>query len=229
MKPGTRYQSLVIGAAMLLSAWLGVALKPKAPEPDRTARPALEAIVPLVFGDWRLESAAPQPLIPKTDENASRLYSEVLVRTYRSGRGERVMLSIAYGGEQRGDLKSHRPEFCYRGQGFDIGPVSDGKLATPFGQVPVRRLLAHSWERDEAITYWTTLGREVKLPGLGRHLAMFAQSLGGEIADGMLVRISSLGPDTAAAWRLHDRFAVALLQSVAGEQRARLAGLPAAP
>lgn len=213
----------VIGAAMVLSAWLGVALQPERSAAARRA--PLESIIPLQFGEWRVESRAPAPLIPTADLGEKKEYTELLVRTYRSTQGEQVMLSIAYNGEQRGDLKAHRPEFCYRGQGFDINTVQDGVLATRFGTFTVRRLLARSWRREEPITYWMTIGDEVKLPGIGRHMAMFAHGLSGEIADGMLVRVSSLDPDAARAWRLHERFVAALLEGLPARDRARLAGL----
>lgn len=217
----------VIGAAMALSAWLGVALQPE--RADAARRPPLETSIPVEFGEWRVESRAPTPLIPNADLGEKKEYSDRLVRTYRSVKGELVMLSIAYNGEQRGDLKAHRPEFCYRGQGFDINAVQDGELATRFGTFPVRRMLARSWRRDEPITYWMTIGDEVRLPGIGRHMAMFAHGLSGETADGMLVRVSSLDPDAASAWKLHQRFVEALLERLPVRDRARLAGLGQQP
>ena len=222
-------QPWLIGLAMTLSALLGGVLEPQPPAPGQANTPILEELVPKQFGEWRLEWAAPQPLIPQLEETAARLYSQTLVRTYRSGQGDQVMLSIAYGSQQRDDLKAHRPEFCYRGQGFDIRSVTDGTLNTRFGALPVRRLHAHSWQRDEPITYWTTLGQTVELPGLGRHLAMFSRSLSAEVDDGMLVRISSLDKDTKSAWQLHERFIAALLDNITPEQRARLAGLTGKP
>lgn len=217
----------VIGAAMVVSAWLGVALVPE--RAVSANRAPLESIIPLQFGEWRVESRAPAPLIPTADLGEKKEYTELLVRTYRSAQGERVMLSIAYNGEQRGDLKAHRPEFCYRGQGFDISTTEDGVLTTRFGTFPVRRMFARSWRREEPITYWMTIGDEVRLPGLGRHMAMFAHGLSGEIADGMLVRISSLDPDAARAWQLHERFASVLLEHLSARDQARLAGLGQRP
>lgn len=217
----------VIGAAMVVSAWLGVALVPE--RAVSANRAPLESIIPLQFGEWRVESRAPAPLIPTADLGEKKEYTELLVRTYRSAQGERVMLSIAYNGEQRGDLKAHRPEFCYRGQGFDISTTEDGVLTTRFGTFPVRRMFARSWRREEPITYWMTIGDEVRLPGLGRHMAMFAHGLSGEIADGMLVRISSLDPDAARAWQLHERFAAVLLEHLPARDQARLAGLGQRP
>ncbi len=226
MKRGARLVWLV-GAAMLLSAWLGVALKPRpGARPDR---PPLAAVIPDDFGAWRAEPQAPASLVTGMDEGAGRDYTEVLVRTYRNAAGERVMLTIAYGREQRADLKAHRPEFCYRGQGFDIAPAADGVLSTRFGTIPVRRLVARSWQRIEPITYWMTVGDEVRLPGLGRHLAMFRHNLAGEVADGMLVRVSSLGDNAAGAWDLQARFVAALVEGLPKRDRARLVGLSVRP
>ena len=47
-----------------------------------------------------------------------RLYEQQLSRTYENAQGYRIMLSIAYGGNQRDELELHKPEVCYVAQGF---------------------------------------------------------------------------------------------------------------
>lgn len=172
------------------------------------------------------------PLTPSPDQQGAlaRIYDQTLSRTYVDPAGRRVMLSIAYGGEQSRALQLHLPEVCYVAQGFQVAGEGSGELATRFGALPVQRLVASQGERNEPITYWITIGDRATRSGIEQKLRRLAYGLSGQIPDGMLVRISSITTDEPGAWRLHDRFAADLLDSLDAAGRKRLIGAaPAGP
>ena len=81
----------------------------------------LEPTVPQSFGDWtELPDQPAQVVNPQTKELLDTLYSQILTRTYVNKDGYRIMLSMAYGDDQRGGLQAHRPEVCYPAQGFKV-------------------------------------------------------------------------------------------------------------
>jgi EpsI family protein len=157
-------------------------------------------------------------------------YAETIERVYRGPEGQLVMLSVAYGTQQLHDhLQAHRPEYCYRAQGFTIDQSHETKIATDAGDLEVRRLLTRRAARVEPVTYWMMIDRRAVLPGLGRQLAQMVHGLRGEIPDGLLVRVSSIGMQPEHAWSLQARFIVDLLRTVPAAHRERLAGLDHPP
>jgi len=149
----------------------------------------------------------------------------VLARTYVNARLQRVMLSIAYGNDQSSEATAvHRPEFCYRSQGFAVQDI--GQASVPLGTrvLRVQRLLTRLEARIEPISYWVTLDESATLPGLGRKLQQIRYGLGGLIADGMVLRVSSLGQNTTLAFELQDRFVRQLHDAMPPAVRARYFG-----
>ena len=124
------------------------------------------------------------------------------------------MLSIAYGGDQSKQLQLHLPEVCYVAQGFAMLQEHGGRLATRFGTVPVKRLVARQNARNEPITYWVTIGDRAVMSGVDQKLQRLAYGLSGRIPDGMLVRVSTIGLDAGAAWNVQDRFVNQLLEAL---------------
>jgi len=191
-------------------------------------RPAisLETIVPKQFGEWREE---PQRIVqvvnPQTQELLDKLYSETLSRTYVNAGGYRIMLSLAYGSDQRGALQAHKPEVCYPAQGFTLHRTEASQLATPFGEIPAQRLFASRGPREEPVTYWFTVGDKAVQGKLQKRLVDLRYGLTGQIPDGMLFRDSSIDPDQARANRLQDQFINQLLQAMSPAERKRLSGL----
>src|SRR6185295_11767480 len=109
---------------------------------DRQGAPkyVLEQVVPAQIGEWRLLPQDGQVVNPQTKELLDKLYSQLLSRTYVNASGYRVMLALAYGDDQRGDLQAHKPEVCYPAQGFALHSNEQGEVLTPFGNIPARRL-----------------------------------------------------------------------------------------
>jgi EpsI family protein len=215
-----------IALLMMSSAALAVALKPQQRMVDELPPLTLEEAVPTSFGDWKLDPTL-VPIDPSPDVQASldEIYSQMLARTYINSRGERIMLSIAYGADQSGDGNQvHRPEFCYTAQGFQVMANNVGSLATQYGTLPVRRLLAVQGKRNEPITYWVTVGDKATLPGLDRKLNQLSYGLTGKIPDGMLVRVSSISPENQSAYELQERFIRDMLVNMDPKHRVRIAG-----
>lgn len=216
----------LMAAAALAAAVMRDAAKPAAgPDID------LAKLVPERFSSWQIDAdSLVSPIQAEAAPAATGTYAQTLERVYRDADGSRIMLSIAYGSQQRGDrLQAHRPEYCYRAQGFEVLALSDDSLHIPGGNtLPVRRLLAERPGRSEPVSYWLTVGNRAALPGLSRKLAQVGEVFSGRVPDGVLVRVSSIDPVARDAYRQHDRFITDLLSGLAGPGRERLAGRSAA-
>ena len=128
--------SIVIAALMTVAAAVGVAARPSSKPSGAGPRYVLETIVPKEFGGWReIAQEGAQVVNPQTQELLNKLYSQILTRTYVNASGYRVMLSLAYGDDQRADLTAHKPEVCYPAQGFQLHSNAEDELATPFGML----------------------------------------------------------------------------------------------
>src|SRR5262245_15369229 len=187
---------------------------------------SLETMVPKQFGAWREEPQRYVQIVnPQTQELLDKLYSQILSRVYVHENGYRIMLSLAYGSDQRGGLQAHKPEVCYPAQGFVVEKNQPGVLSTAFGDIPVRRLTTAMRTRHEPLTYWFTVGDRAVEGKLQKRLVELSLGLSGRIPDGMLFRVSSIDADAARAFRAQDDFIKALLQAVTPAERKRLSGL----
>lgn len=203
-------------AAVALALMAGAAAGALAWRPTRRladGRPPvdLEALFPRRFGAWAIDTRLPIQLVsPDQQAMLDRLYNQTLSRSYVNARGERIMLSVAYGGDQSDGTRAHIPEVCYPAQGFQIMSRAVGTLALAQGRLPVRRLVARQGGRNEPITYWIVIGERVATSGTEVKLAQLSYSVRGVIADGMLVRVSSISNEAAGAFGLHEDFVRAL-------------------
>ena len=218
-------RSLAIGFAMVMAAGAALALRPTVKLADEQ-RFDLEAAIPKQFGAWKIDpSVVPISVSPDVQAKLDKIYNQTLARTYVNAAGQRVMLSIAYGGDQSSEQSQvHRPEYCYASQGFQLRGSQVARLVTEYGQISVRRLLAVQGNRKEPITYWITVGDQATLPGFGRKLTQIAYGLTGKVPDGMLVRVSSIAADTAQAYEIQDAFLNDMLHAASPQARLKLAG-----
>lgn len=226
MKTLPRWVVWTAAVAMAASAPAAEWLRPTHRTADQRGAIVLDRQVPTAFDGWREDSAV-RPVLPDPQLQATidATYSQVLARTYVDARGRRVMLSLAYGNDQSSEATAvHRPEFCYRAQGFRVREAGLAALAVPGLQLTAQRLIAEFGNRFEPITYWVTLDQTATLPGVGRKLAQIRHGLAGVIADGMLVRISTVGLPEAEAFALQERFAADLHAAIAPALRARYFG-----
>lgn len=217
--------SVVLGVAMAATSALTGALTPTQRIADARANFSLETMIPRSFAGWTVDtSVLPLAPDPTQKELIAALYDQTLSRTYVNAQGQRVMLSIAYGGDQSKQLQLHLPEVCYVAQGFDMLKDHKDELATGFGRVPVKRLVARQNARNEPITYWITIGDKAVMSGIDQKMQRFMYGLSGRIPDGMLVRVSTIGTDEAGAWQVQDRFVNQMLGAIAPQARTRLMG-----
>lgn len=221
----TRRQT-VSALAMLAAAGSALAMTPVKETAEAAADLSLENVVPSEFGRWRVDESV-VPILPDPEAQAllDELYNQTLSRSYVNETGERIMLVVAYGGDQSDGLAIHRPEVCYGSQGFQIHGMREDQLEWVNGmRLPVKRLHAVKGLRQEPITYWMRVGDEVVLGTLERKLAQLAFGFRRQVPDGVLVRVSSLDEQPSQAFDLHDRFIGALLAAVAPDRRGLLLG-----
>lgn len=220
-------RALVVLALCLAAAAGARALRPTVHLADQRPRIDLEQAFPRQFGDWREEpNMFAQVVNPQQQAILNKIYNQTLARTYANTQGQRVMLSVAYGGDQSDAMQVHKPEACYPAQGFLLLGSRWAQVVTPAGMLTVRRVDTRLGARFEPVTYWTTVGDAVVAGGLDKKLNEMRYSLSGRIPDGMLVRVSSIEPDTAQAHSLHDDFIRSLLAAMPQPARGRIAGLP---
>lgn len=219
-------KTLLIGLAMLAAAGLAILMTPTQREADKGPRVDLEKMIPSRFGEWEIDKdLVPISVSPDVQARLDVIYSQTMTRTYRNPAGNRIMLSIAYGGDQSNDkMQVHRPEYCYKAQGFEVVDNGDVVLKTAFKDVPIRRLLAKQRGRSEPISYWITIGTEATLPGWDRKLTQLRYGLTGKVPDGLLFRVSSISPDMAGAYKMQDMFSKQLIDSVDQITREKLIG-----
>ncbi|ALK96336.1 EpsI family protein [Massilia sp. WF1] len=217
--------SVVLGVAMAGTTALTGALTPTQKVSDARSNFSLETMIPKSFAGWTVDtSVVPLTPDPTQKELIAALYDQTLSRTYVNAQGQRVMLSIAYGGDQSKQLQLHLPEVCYVAQGFDMVKDHRDELATGFGKLPVKRLVARQNARNEPITYWITIGDKAVMSGLDQKLQRFMYGLSGRIPDGMLVRVSTIEADETSAYKVQDRFVKQMLSAVDPQARSRLLG-----
>lgn len=222
----TMHVAAIAAALMCLASVGSIAARPEAKAADKGKVFSLETMVPKTFGDWsELRDQAVQVVNPETQQLLDKLYSQTLTRTYVDKHGYRIMLSLAYGDDQRGGLQAHRPEVCYPAQGFKLGRVEESMLPTPFGSIDVRRLTTTLGERHEPVTYWLTVGDQIVQSSFDRRIAQIRLGLTGQIPDGLLFRVSSIDVDNARAFSMQQKFVADMMAAVPGEARKELSGL----
>jgi len=224
-EPNTLRRTLLISAALCGSAGLAVALTPR-PQRFMDNSQRLADLVPQRFGRWRLAELAPGLVSPDVASSIAGLYSETLARTYIRDDGQMIMLSLAYGENQTRESQIHKPEVCYAAQGFAIQGLTPESVRTRQREIPVMRVLANMQSRQEPITYWIRSGKYTVRGWKEQNYARLVQGLQGVIPDGLLVRVSSISNDTAAAYRLQDAFIQDMLDAVAPDKMPLLLGQP---
>ena len=218
--------SIVLACLMVGAAGAGIVARPGIKATAAGPKYLLEDAVPKQFGDWReLPQVGAYVVNPQTKELLDKLYSQILTRTYVNSSGYRVMLSLAYGDDQRGDLAAHKPEVCYPAQGFTLHSNQEAQVATPFGSIAARRLSTSLGQRKEPVTYWFTVGDTAIRNKLQQRMVEIKLGLTGQIPDGLLFRVSSIDESSDKAFELQQAFVADLLRAVTQEGRLRLSGL----
>lgn len=223
----TRRRAAIVTAMMVASAAGAAWWRPTTHLADLRPRIELETLFPKAFGGWVIDRRVPVQLVsPDQAAVLNAIYNQTLSRTYANPAGERIMLSVAYGGDQSDATRAHRPEVCYPAQGFQIMAASTAALRVEDRTIRVRRLVARQGGRNEPITYWIMVGDKVTVSGTEQKFAQLAYSMRGVIPDGMLVRISSIDHDIDKAYWLHERFLADLGAAIEPGKRAPVIGVP---
>jgi len=222
----SRFKAVVVFVLMLAGFGVATAWRPTAHLADQREKVELETMFPRSFSDWTVDDRMPAQLVsPDTAALLNKIYSQTLSRTYVNSGGERIMLSVAYGGDQSDATRAHRPEVCYPAQGFQLLNSTEGSVSTAAHQIRVRRLVARLGARSEPITYWIVVGEKVTITGPEQKLAQLSYSMRGVIPDGMLVRVSSIDPDAAAGFRLQEAFIVNMVKAISPAAKPQIVGL----
>lgn len=217
--------SWVLGGTMLLSAWATVAITPTVKLSDSRPPIVLAQSIPERFGDWQVDKAQVAAVVnPTTVAELNKIYAETLSRTYVNSSGERIMLSIAYGTDQRDDLAVHFPEGCYGGQGFAVEQTVHGQLATGAGNIPVARTVATLNSRIEPITYWVVVGNRAVPTSWEVKKEKLAYAMRGLIPDATLMRVSNITADKVAGYRLQEQFVAQLMGALPPASRSHFSG-----
>ncbi len=210
---------------MLAAAALAYVGTPRERMADPNNPLVLERIVPKEFDGWRIDTTVvPVTVSQDVQRTLDRLYSQTLSRTYVNPNGDRVMLSLAYGGTQSRDLQVHRPEVCYSAQGFNILAVAKATLSLGSKDIPVMHVLAKQGARDEPITYWVRIGDRVVRGNVEQGLARLEYGLSGKLPDGLLFRVSTISKNPELGYSAQQEFVRALLRAVSEGDRRLLVG-----
>ena len=218
--------SIIIATLMAVSAVAGIVARPTVKADQTGPRYKLEEIVPKRFGDWKLlPDQGAQVVNPQTQALLDSLYSQLLVRTYVNSQGYRIMLSLAYGDDQRGGLQAHKPEVCYPAQGFKLISNQSGTLDTGYGGIPVHRLSTIMGARYEPVTYWINVADTPVNNVLEKRMVQLKLGLTGQVPDGLLFRVSSIDESAPRAFSAQQAFVADLLKAVPPIDRKRLSGV----
>ena len=220
-----RIKAMVVLVLMMLAYAGAQAWRPHTHLADTRPKVDLETLFPKAFAGWTVDDRVPVQLVsPDTQALLNSIYNQTLSRTYIDPKGDRIMLSVAYGGDQSDATRAHRPEVCYPAQGFQIQASEITQLDLGPQRLRVRRLLATQGGRFEPITYWITVGERTTVTGTEQKLAQLAYSTRGVVPDGMLVRVSSIDRDTSRAYALQQQFIAGLAKAIAVDKKQNVVG-----
>lgn len=219
--------SVFLFSVMTMSAIAAKALTPTVFMAKERPAFRIDEIIPKKFEGWReVRSGVAGVVNPQAEATLNKIYSQLLSRTYVHDSGAMVMLSIAYGEDQRSDMAVHYPEVCYPAQGFQVKSISSGEMNMFNISLPIKKLeTVMGGQRYEPVTYWTTIGEYTSVDALEKRVIELRYGAKGYIPDGVLFRVSSIGKDSASAFQAHSVFIRDLIRSVSPEARSILIGV----
>lgn len=212
-------RTAVVVLSLFLAAVVALVATPKL---KAAAAPVdIEALTPTVIGDWRLiSSPAIQVGVTTSDTDINQPYDQTVMRTYVNGNGRALHVALAWGRHQRQEVKIHRPELCYPAQGLAVKSLQDVDfpLQTPDGRPVIgKRMVAYSnTGQAELVSYWIRIGSSYSSNPWQTRWHILQQGLKGEIADGILVRVSqriAKDQDFASAFAQQEQFIAALYKT----------------
>lgn len=197
-------------SAVLCSIWL----KPEYRMADQVVI-NLEAMVPGSFNDWTIDkSVVPIQVDPEVQAKLDKIYSQVMARTYINSKGQRVMLSIAYGKDQSESSRAHFPTECYPAQGFLVQYARKESLIVDGHSMSVTYMFAEKPNRPEVVLYWLTVGNKTAHYSFPWKLEQLKYGLRGVVPDGMLFRVSVIGNDRDESRQILNEFVTSFADSI---------------
>lgn len=222
---GVRLRALFAALLLLSASGLAHVTKPTISLADQLGKVDLEAVFPKSFGDWHVDTNLPVSIVsPDVEALLKTLYAQTISRTYVGPGGERIMLSVAYGGDQSDATRAHRPDVCYPAQGFEILSNQNARIDVGQTELSVRHMLAKQGQRLEPVTFWFVVGEHVAVSGQQQKIAQLRYGMRGLIPDGMLVRVSNISPDAASAYQTQARFITQMRAAMPQATRLRVFG-----
>jgi EpsI family protein len=221
-----RLKAALLVCLMMLAAFVAHWLTPTVHMSDKFGKPDLETLFPKAFADWQMDVRSSMVLpSPQTQALLDSIYNQTLSRTYINSLGYRIMLSVAYGGDQSDATRAHLPEVCYPAQGFQITSNESGQINLVNRPIAVRYLMSRYGNRQEPVTYWLVVGDQVTVSRTDQKIAQFRLGLKGFIPDGMLVRVSSIDQSPSHGHQQQEAFLRDLAQAVPENSRDRVFGV----
>jgi EpsI family protein len=216
-EPTTDRRKLLLGLLFCSAAGLAAWRQPDE-RLDYLGAEKLEDLVPKKIGRWNFVAASGL-VVPPEDQLADAVYSQLLTRVYWDGRSAPIMLLVAQSASQTGFLQIHRPDFCYTASGYQITPITPHPIDVGPKTIVTSSMDANAGGPTEHVVYWTRVGNQ--MPGSWRQqkLAVAEQNLKGVIPDAILVRVSTVTEDGAAATKAIDEFVASMIASVPASRR----------
>ena len=217
-----RVQVALAAVAIVATAILAQVLTPRELMARTSASLDLQKIIPQKFGTWTFVPSI-SPVTPpdpegyvQPDKLSAKLYSQEVARGYSDGRGNIVMLLVAYGPVQNYRLKAHRPEICYTAQGFRVFDLFKSEVAYRDATAPIKltRLTTERETRLEPVSYWMRVGNDIATGPVESQIIRLKYGLRGIVPDGALVRVSTIGLSPEVAFKLQDQFIRDLLAAI---------------
>jgi EpsI family protein len=218
-------RAIVLGAAMAAVSAGATIVMPKPQVTSSSQIPDVDAMLPAQFGRWSIDATMlPLTVSPDVAKMLSTIYDRTVSRTYVNDRGERIMLSVAYGANQSRALQLHKPEVCYVAQGFRISDVHTGQWQAGGLVIPTMHMVGAMGPRIEPVTYWLRIGEDIARGWLEQNRVRLKYGTRGMIPDGVLFRISNITSDTRAGFELQRQFVDELLGAMKPEARVFFVG-----
>ncbi|NBD20659.1 EpsI family protein [Aquabacterium fontiphilum] len=193
----------------------------------------LDQVVPARVGSWTYVPNAMEHVTALATETTStdQPYDEVLMRTYVRPDGAAVMLTLAYGKNQRQEVKIHRPELCYPAQGMKVQALRpatfDGiQSEAAHGPITGKRMVAQGPSFNEVVSYWIRIGDSYSASAWQTRWNIMREGLKGRMTDGILVRVSQRVPmsdDPSRHYAVQEAFLKELVATLNPQGRELLA------
>lgn len=220
------HKIVALTCLMVLAAVVAHVAKPTQLMAQVYPREPLVSEVPQTFRHWSLSPTNVAAVVDPTQQSVLEyLYAETLGANYVNAKHQVVMLSLAYGKVQSDGSDVHKPDLCYPAQGFRILEEKNFPLALDANRtISVRYLKTQNGSRVEPLLYWTTAGDYLYQSKIQKKLIGFKYSRDNLIPDGLVLRVSTIDTDSAAAIDLLSNFIKEWYTSMPETKRVRYFG-----